>query len=605
MATKIVPVTKIVPQSTETSPIDDAIVPVTKIVPQSIPIDDVNQSNKEQTEEEKPLPPAQMKLQWAKVMLVLDVLNEEELKDAETIGRQRVLKCLQTNHLPPDLVLKILPMFIKFSKQTQDIYDEFDGEQELWDHKKQLKKDSIKRNKSRKKKEKNIDKKIDALFALFPDPDEEINTDQNKIEEQPKDVPEEIPEEIPKEPIGWFSDPKKEKERQILLQQFPIESSNRESWEEPPPYVELQLTTSNKWKPTTVCLDPKYEAGWDVLRAKEKRALEKALFALKNVVEALMSVFTDFLFNEKYWNEENSVYNALDAKAFINEREPILKIFRKLRQKESVVVMNAVNQYASRVYLEIFGYPSSIPDVVGDNVCQHVPKEYENTFNNCASEIQTVIRDANTLMKTLIHKNEDRYFTEIQNVEETNSTVSYSMYLFAKGYLIQNQFNVAIHNIVEKIHGVTFIAGKRKGSDHFDAKANEYRAEGVQEPVEQKITDIVRGCIVCNDHDGMIAAHLALSSSPLFEKKISKDRREDPSCRDVLQVVLFGKDVRFLCEIQFQFRDILPLKIFSHAASTIQIPQDKDFKEFSTLFDYPTEDMDKCSRDDVKCKLDF
>ena len=591
MATKIVPVTKIVPQSTETSPIDDA-----------------NQPIKEQQDEEKPQPPAQMKLQWAKVMLVLDVLNEEELKDAETIGRQRVLKCLQTNHLPPDLVLKILPTFIKFSKQTQDIYDEFDGEQELLEHKKQLKKDSIKRNKSRKKKEKNIDKKIDALFALFPDPDEEMN----KIQEQPKDVPEDVPEEIvpTKEPIGWFSDPKKEKERQILLQQFPIESSNRESWEEPPPYVNLeeQLTTSNKWKPTTVCLDPKYEAGWDILRAKEKRALEKALFALKNVVEtSLMSVFADFLFNEKHWNEENSVYNALDAKEFLNEREPVLKVIRQIRQKEGEVVMNTVNQYASRVYLEIFGYPSSIPDVVGDNVCQHVPNKYENTFNDCPSEIQTVIRDANALMKTLINKNEDRYFTEIQNAEEQNSIVSYSMYLFAKGFLIHNQFNVAIHNIVEKIHGVAFIAGKHKGSDHFDAKADEYRAEGVQEPVEQKITDIVRGCIVCNDHDGMIAAHTALESSPLFEKKISKDRREDPSCRDVLQVVLFGKDIvnGLLCEIQFQFRDILPLKVFSHAASTIQKPQDKDFKEFSTLFDYPTEDMDKCSRDDVKCKLDF
>ena len=89
MATKIVPVTKTVPQSTETSPIDDAIVPVTKIVPQSITIDDVNQPIKEQQDEEKPQPPAQMKLQWAKVMLVLDVLNEEELKDAKTIGRQR------------------------------------------------------------------------------------------------------------------------------------------------------------------------------------------------------------------------------------------------------------------------------------------------------------------------------------------------------------------------------------------------------------------------------------------------------------------------------------------------------------------------------------
>jgi hypothetical protein len=136
------------------------------------------------------------------------------------------------------------------------------------------------------------------------------------------------------------------------------------------------------------------------------------------------------------------------------------------------------------------------------------------------------------------------------------------------------------------------------------AKASEYRSEGVPSPAQRAIKDTVRGTVVCDDHASLVAAHAAVLASPLFVGTITKDRREEPSCRDVLQVVLFDG---LLCEVQFHFKDTLPLKAFSHAAYNIKRPQDNDLVAFDTVFDYPTIGMENKSRgkDPVTCKLHF
>ena len=136
------------------------------------------------------------------------------------------------------------------------------------------------------------------------------------------------------------------------------------------------------------------------------------------------------------------------------------------------------------------------------------------------------------------------------------------------------------------------------------AKAAEYGEEGVASPAYRAVKDTVRCTIKCDDHSSLIAAHAAVLASPLFEGKVTKDRREEPSCRDVLQVVLFEG---MLVEIQFHFKDVLPLKAFSHAAYNIRRPQDTNMEAFNTVFEFPQIDMQDESREKnpVTCKLHF
>ena len=133
-------------------------------------------------------------------------------------------------------------------------------------------------------------------------------------------------------------------------------------------------------------------------------------------------------------------------------------------------------------------------------------------------------------------------------------------------------------------------------------KAEEYDNEGVPEPAYRAVKDGVRCSVICNDHASLINAHNALLASPLFEGKITKDRREERSCRDVLQVVLFKG---FLCEVQFHFKSTLPLKVFSHAAYNIKRPQDINLLGLATIFKFPEINMQDESRDSVSCKLHF
>ena len=112
--------------------------------------------------------------------------------------------------------------------------------------------------------------------------------------------------------------------------------------------------------------------------------------------------------------------------------------------------------------------------------------------------------------------------------------------------------------------------------------------------------DTVRCSIICQDHSSLVTAHAALLA--VFTGKITKDRREEPSCRDVLQVVEFEG---FLCEVQFHFAATLPLKVFSHAAYNVQRPEDIDLNGLKTIFEIPIIGMETLSRDNVSCKLHF
>ena len=83
---------------------------------------------------------------------------------------------------------------------------------------------------------------------------------------------------------------------------------------------------------------------------------------------------------------------------------------------------------------------------------------------------------------------------------------------------------------------------------------------------------------------------------------ITKDRRDEPSCRDVLQVVRRRSD-GFLFEVQFHYASVFPLKVFSHAAYNICRPEDKNLTAFTTIFKFPAIDMQDASPGDVRCKL--
>ena len=131
-------------------------------------------------------------------------------------------------------------------------------------------------------------------------------------------------------------------------------------------------------------------------------------------------------------------------------------------------------------------------------------------------------------------------------------------------------------------------------------KAEEYENEGVPKPAYRAMKDTVRCSVVCQDHASLVAAHAALLA--VFPGKITKDRREEPSCRDVLQVVEFEG---FLCEVQFHFAATLPLKVFSHAAYNVQRPEDIDLNGLETIFQFRTTHMEEESRDNVSCKLHF
>ena len=223
-------------------------------------------------------------------------------------------------------------------------------------------------------------------------------------------------------------------------------------------------------------------------------------------------------------------------------------------------------------------------------------------FTECSEEIQNVIKEAALLIKNGYEPcgpGWDGGVLLVKDAEEYNQ-VFYSAYLVAQGILIQEEFHQEVANTVANVRNVTYRPAPHKKYNRFIGKAKEYSNEGVPEPAFRAIKDGVRGSVICNDHASLIAAHNALLASPLFEGKITKDRREERSCRDVLQVVLFKG---FLCEVQFHFKNTLPLKVFSHAAYNIKRPEDQDLNGLRTIFEFPMFDLASKSRNDVRCKL--
>ena len=180
----------------------------------------------------------------------------------------------------------------------------------------------------------------------------------------------------------------------------------------------------------------------------------------------------------------------------------------------------------------------------------------------------------------------------------------YSQYLAARGFLVQTAFHAAVAAAISTIEGAQFQPGRHKRNERLAAKADEYEYEGVPLPSHRAVKDTVRCSVVCVDHASLVAAHQAVLGSAVLEGKVTKDRREEPSCRDVLQVVEFRE---FLCEVQFHFAATLPLKAFSHAAYNIRRPDDRDLSAFNTIFEFPSILMETKTRTEasVRTKLHF
>ena len=367
------------------------------------------------------------------------------------------------------------------------------------------------------------------------------------------------------------------------------------------------------WKPRVLAGD-KYKAAWALLRLDEQKILEATILELKIAMQKLQGVLVDWLFDESNWTDRSSgktVSDALVDKEFAASREPAMALFRAIRAKEATAVMKLVQDLTTRVYSEIPGSPTPIDNstVAGDTVYQVVPPLFEGQggsivfkFTEAPADIQQVFRDAALLLKGGFQPCGPGYdggASEIEDAEEDNK-VSYCDYLVAQGIVLQQRFHEAVAESVAGIANAEFKPAPHKKDARLVGKAQEYENEGVPKPSHRAMKDTVRCSVVCQDHASLVAAHAALVA--VFDGKITKDRREEPSCRDVLQVVEFEG---FLCEVQFHFAATLPLKVFSHAAYNVQRPEDIDLNGLKTIFEFPMMQMEEESRDNVSCKLHF
>jgi len=370
------------------------------------------------------------------------------------------------------------------------------------------------------------------------------------------------------------------------------------------------------WKPQVLTGD-KYKPAWNLLRLDEQKALETILMTFKIEVHKLQGVLTDWLFDEKNWIDDGdygkSVTGAMYKEKWAASREPVLQLFRKIRSTEAIAIMEMVDTLVERLYSEIDGTPGPVTNTTkeGEAVYQTVPEMFEGEsgdtvfkFTECPEEIQNVFKEAALLIKNGYEPcgpGFDDGVNFVETAEETNE-VYYSTYIVAQGIVIQEEFHQEVAKTVANVPNATFRPAPHKKYERFNGKATEYRNEGVPMPAYRAVKDGVRCSVICNDHASLINAHNALLASPLFEGKITKDRREERSCRDILQVVLFKG---FLCEVQFHFKSTLPLKVFSHAAYNIKRPEDQDLNGLKTIFEMPQIDMQNESRDNVSCNLHF
>ena len=368
------------------------------------------------------------------------------------------------------------------------------------------------------------------------------------------------------------------------------------------------------WKPRVLAGD-KYRAAWALLRLDEQKILEATILELKIAMQKLQGMLTNWLFDESNWEDMEgygkSVIYPMKNEEFKASREPVLVLFRAIRANQALKVMKLVQDLTTRVYSEISGSPTPIASstVAGETVYQVVPPLFEGKtgstrfkFNEAPADVQQVFREAALLLKGGFEPcgpGFDGGVWGVSSAEEDNE-VSYQYYLVAQGILRQQRYHDAVAAAVAAIENVEFRPAPHKKNERTVGKAKEYDHEGVPMPAYRALKDTVRCSIVCQDHASLNAAHAALLA--VFPGKITKDRREEPSCRDVLQVVEFEG---FLCEVQFHFAATLPLKAFSHAAYNVQRPEDINLNGLETIFKFPIMEMETESRDNVSCKLHF
>jgi hypothetical protein len=403
------------------------------------------------------------------------------------------------------------------------------------------------------------------------------------------------------------------------------------------------------FKPGCTCQEKKFTPGWKVLTPKERISLEKDLFKFKQRIDTLTALTEDFVYDSSHWHEDSdygnvidygkSVLEALKHPDYKDKHAPVLTLFRRIRSHEAWAVLTKVNLLATRVYNDvpeiIHGTPGIIKEVVGESLYQHVPAMFNGKsgnavfqFTECPPDIQEVFQQAAALLESGFEPCGGGWqdlVVGVRNVVKHNQA-RYTHYLASKGFLIQKRFHDAVSSIVRDtctcmpVFGIECSPRFHKKSLQYTGKVVMYKktlderyqwnsiedtnTEKVPLPAERAVKDSVRCTIICIDHPSLRAAHAAILASPLFEGKVTKDRREEPTCRDVLQVVLFEG---MLCEIQFHFKDVLPLKVFTRAAYKIRRTQDEDMSDFDTLFDFPIVQMEEQSREKypVTCKLDF
>ena len=361
-------------------------------------------------------------------------------------------------------------------------------------------------------------------------------------------------------------------------------------------------------------------------RSSEERSLQVVLVQFKKAMDELEELLANFLLNKKNWQETPEEFVKLGAASgktcmlstigkdkYKVQTQPMLSLWRTIHNSHAKNVMETVNRIATRVYSEVEGNPGAIKIVAEDGVFQHVPSIFEGKmslervpFNDLPREQQEVVREAAKRIEEGYRPGgpEDPFYNVV-SAEEDNE-ISYGDYLRAYGITRQSLFHSIVKGAVCEVDGIEWRPGHHKRKSRFAKKFLEYNLEGVPQPSARAMKDTVRGTVVCRDHASLVAAHAALLEEKLLTARITKDRRADPSCRDVLQVVsLEGYGTVFYCEVQFHFAGVLPLKAFSHAAYNVRRLRGNDLEDLNQVFEFETLKMDQATRRDVKCKLQF
>jgi hypothetical protein len=354
------------------------------------------------------------------------------------------------------------------------------------------------------------------------------------------------------------------------------------------------------------------------------------LVQFKKAMEELEELLATFLLDKSHWQEtpenfvklgvasgKTSMFNTIGNDKYKVQQQPMLSLWRTIYNSHAVNVMETVNRIATRVYSDVEGNPGAIKIVAEDGVFQHVPSIFEGKtstddvpFYDLPSEQRDEVRDAAKAIKEGYRPGgpKDDFFG-VTSAEENNE-INYGNYLRAKGINKQRIFHHIVGQALCEVDGIEWRPGHHKGQIRFIMKSLEYGREGVPRPSARAMKDTVRGTVVCRDHASLVAAHAALLEADFLTARTTKDRREDPSCRDVLQVVSLGRhEAALLCEVQFHFASVLPLKAFSHAAYNVRRLKCDELYDLQAsmdqVFDFNPLQMDQKTRRDIKCKLQF